>query len=74
MALANINAVVAQHVVGGGSVKIKIRHGTLQQQINARKLHFAIALFDGDTFCLGAVDLRRQPAVGDEWVASRPPV
>src|SRR5439155_19617733 len=60
VALADLDAVVAQDVVGGRDMKIKIRHCMAEQELHAFVAGFLVAALDHDFLVLGAVDLPRR--------------
>src|SRR5205807_8030390 len=63
VALAELDAAVAQDVVGGGAVEIEVRQDVVQQQPLSGELALVGAELDRDLLVLGAVDLRRLEAL-----------
>src|SRR5258708_1428837 len=61
--VAELDAAVAQDVVGGGAVKIEIRQDMIEQQSLPAELALAGAHFEGDLLVLGTVDLARLEAL-----------
>jgi hypothetical protein len=59
VALADLDAVVAQDVVGGRDVEIEIRHRMAEQELQALVAGFLVASLDHDLLVFGAVDLLR---------------
>src|SRR5262245_64607539 len=59
VALAELDAGVAQDVVGGGAVEIEIRQDEVEQQRLSGELALVGAELERDVLVLGAVDLRR---------------
>src|SRR3954454_12692821 len=60
IALADLDAVVAQDAVGGGGVEIEIRKRKAAGKLLALQRHgIARASREGDVFAIGAVELRR---------------
>src|SRR5208283_1661156 len=57
VALSNLDAVVAQDVVGRGDVKIKIRYCMAQKELPALVAGFLVAALDHDFLVLRSVDL-----------------
>src|SRR5262245_49759791 len=65
VALAELEAAVAQDVVGGGAVEIEVRQDEIEQQRLAGELALVAAELERDVLVLGAVDLRRLEALAE---------
>jgi len=57
IALAELDAAMAQDVVGGGGVKIEIRQTEIQQERLSLELALSAREFDNDLLVLSTVDL-----------------
>src|SRR5262245_60552712 len=57
VALAHVEAVVAQDVVGGGDVEVEVRDRASQQELHAAELRVVAGHLDRQLLVLGAVDL-----------------
>src|SRR3954470_4022597 len=65
VALAELDAAVAQDVVGGGAVEIEVRQDEVEQQRLPGELALVAAELERDVLVLGAVDLRRLEALAE---------
>ena len=65
IALAQLDAAMAQDVVGGGGLEIEIRQTEVQQKRLPFELALAARKLDNDLLVLGAVDLQRLEALDD---------
>src|SRR5215813_8422797 len=65
IALAELDAAVAQDVVGGGAVEIEVRQDEIEQQSLPGELALVVAELERDVLVLGAVDLRRFEALAE---------
>ena len=60
IALADLDAVVAQDVVSRGHVEVKVGNCMTEQELHPFVLGFLLAALDDNFLVLGTVDLRRR--------------